>query len=329
MSNFVETYFNFKSCSKVPSRQARCFQRHSSMFVYWDFTCSASTSLRARCAGGINFLWENLYPQHPPGPYPYYEDPRYFPAGTTAYWTLIMRGCFRFASRNLLIHDRCSCWILFWTCREGAFQAAQKSEIHDFEVLFTLTYHSEARNSMHFLRLSLKSYRDCGLMDRIHLTSTMPSLSYQIHPRSARHCQSHSFTTCRVLGNGLAGSFPPLFLALWTSIISWQLKSAPILRLPVLFFLRTFFATFKELKEDRRLGDLDLFSVRYGRLCFLLNHVQLPLWTCVTSGIVIVMNAVWLCVILFDPTDSHGICMNSAHLSSLETEAYPNLKCTL
>lgn len=48
-------------------------------------------------------------------------------------------------------------------------------------------------------------------MDRIHLTSTMPSLSYQIHPRSARHCQSHSFTTCRVLGNGLAGSFPSLF----------------------------------------------------------------------------------------------------------------------
>lgn len=56
-------------------------------------------------------------------------------------------------------------------------------------------------------------------------------------------------------------------------------------------------------------------SVHYGRLCFLLNHVQLPLWTCATSGIVIVMNAVWLCVILFDPTDSHGICMNSAHLS--------------
>ena len=36
----------------------------------------------APVAGGINFLWENLYPQHPPGPYPYYEDPRYFPAGT-------------------------------------------------------------------------------------------------------------------------------------------------------------------------------------------------------------------------------------------------------
>ena len=122
-----------------------------------------------------------------------------------------MPGCFRFASRNRLIHDRCSCWILFWTCREGAFQAAQKSEVHHFEVLFTLIYYSEARNSVHFLRLSLKSYRDCGLMDRIHLTSTMPSLSYQIHPRSARHCQSHSFTTCRVLGNGLAGSFPSLF----------------------------------------------------------------------------------------------------------------------
>jgi len=138
-----------------------------------------------------------------------------------------MPGCFRFASRNRLIHDRCSCWILFWTCREGAFQAAQKSEIHHFEVLFTLTYHSEARNSMHFLRLSLKSYRDCGLMDRIHLTSTMPSLSYQIHPRSARHCQSHSFTTCRVLRNGLAGSFPSFF---WhfehlSSLGSWKVHA--------------------------------------------------------------------------------------------------------
>lgn len=162
-------------------------------------------------------------------------------------------------------------------------------------------------------------------MHRIHLTSTMPSLSYQIHPRPAHHCQSHSFTTCWVLRNGRAGRFLPFF---GTLNISWQLKSARMLRLPVLSFPRTFFATFKELKEDRSLGDLDLlFSVHYGRLCFLLNHVQLPLWTCVTSGIV--MNAVWLCVILFDPTHSHGICMNSAHLSSLETEAYPNLKCTL
>ncbi|CAE7499817.1 unnamed protein product [Symbiodinium natans] len=36
---------------------------------------------KAWCAfqtGGINFLWENVDPQHPPGPYPYYEfrDPR-------------------------------------------------------------------------------------------------------------------------------------------------------------------------------------------------------------------------------------------------------------
>ena len=33
--------------------------------------------------GGINFLWENLDAQHPPGPYPYYDDTRYFPKGAT------------------------------------------------------------------------------------------------------------------------------------------------------------------------------------------------------------------------------------------------------
>ncbi|CAE7427317.1 unnamed protein product [Symbiodinium sp. CCMP2456] len=39
---------------------------------------------KAWCAfqtGGINFLWENLDAQHPPGPYPYYDDSRYFPKG--------------------------------------------------------------------------------------------------------------------------------------------------------------------------------------------------------------------------------------------------------
>lgn len=41
----------------------------------------ATKSWCAFQTGGINFLWENLYPQHPPGPYPYYEDPRYFPGG--------------------------------------------------------------------------------------------------------------------------------------------------------------------------------------------------------------------------------------------------------
>jgi len=47
----------------------------------------ATKSWCAFQTGGINFLWENLYPQHPPGPYPYYEDPRYFPAGIpVAFW---------------------------------------------------------------------------------------------------------------------------------------------------------------------------------------------------------------------------------------------------
>ncbi|CAJ1373594.1 unnamed protein product [Effrenium voratum] len=41
----------------------------------------ATKSWCAFQTGGINFLWENLYPQHPPGPSPYYDDPRYFPEG--------------------------------------------------------------------------------------------------------------------------------------------------------------------------------------------------------------------------------------------------------
>jgi len=31
--------------------------------------------------GGVQFPWENLYAQHPPGPTPWYEDTRYYPAG--------------------------------------------------------------------------------------------------------------------------------------------------------------------------------------------------------------------------------------------------------
>jgi len=31
--------------------------------------------------GGTSFVWENYYPQHAPGPYPFYEDPRSYPNG--------------------------------------------------------------------------------------------------------------------------------------------------------------------------------------------------------------------------------------------------------
>jgi len=39
---------------------------------------------KAWCAyqmGGVSFLWENYFPEHAPGPSPYYNDPRFFPAG--------------------------------------------------------------------------------------------------------------------------------------------------------------------------------------------------------------------------------------------------------
>jgi len=39
---------------------------------------------KAWCAfqmGGVSFLWENYYPEHAPGPSPYYRDPRFFPEG--------------------------------------------------------------------------------------------------------------------------------------------------------------------------------------------------------------------------------------------------------
>jgi len=31
--------------------------------------------------GGVSFLWENYFPEHAPGPYPFYSDPRFFPEG--------------------------------------------------------------------------------------------------------------------------------------------------------------------------------------------------------------------------------------------------------
>jgi len=32
-------------------------------------------------SGGTDFVWQNYLPQHPPGPNPYYEDPKYYPQG--------------------------------------------------------------------------------------------------------------------------------------------------------------------------------------------------------------------------------------------------------
>lgn len=32
-------------------------------------------------SGGTDFVWQNYLPQHPPGPNPYYEDPKYYPKG--------------------------------------------------------------------------------------------------------------------------------------------------------------------------------------------------------------------------------------------------------
>jgi len=31
--------------------------------------------------GGVSFLWENYFPEHAPGPSPFYEDPRFYPKG--------------------------------------------------------------------------------------------------------------------------------------------------------------------------------------------------------------------------------------------------------
>jgi len=31
--------------------------------------------------GGVSFVWENYFPEHAPGPSPFYEDPRFFPEG--------------------------------------------------------------------------------------------------------------------------------------------------------------------------------------------------------------------------------------------------------
>lgn len=96
--------------------QRRCFpdRQDGQDAEHKEIHCTAKPKrfVQPAVAGGINFLWENLYPQHPPGPYPYYEDPRYFPGGV---W-----GCIEVASSWRLSH-RCSCSLLLRTRREGPF----------------------------------------------------------------------------------------------------------------------------------------------------------------------------------------------------------------